>query len=712
MSEAGPTLNLFWFLLGLFVVAAFAWTRPLTLTDFENRRLARNMSAHVFFTLLYVVLYVVLVIAFQSGGKAFWALVESVNVLSVFKYVLHKSDNSSSFGPLLALAAIGWFQSLQVLREVERTCLVYTYSARYMFSDVKDLTEHFQNCAFDPSQEERSRNLKVLERLNVFLTDSNTAQIDAKMVTDWRKVETLLRHLDAWTAHGKLVLNDAERTQLEDVATAHHRKTELAISIIRMLDQMASGRGDQEIVEEVTDLLARARSGRDRQLDAVEARIESALEAAKAPNAQQPIYLSNQQAMTFVARIQGYFEEEYRILLRQVSELAAKSIVHSGDLATDRLRTVKGAGFKGLGRILPISFNRILWTFFAVLAASFVMFVARQWLTSGWAAGSEKLEMQRTLMMAGSISLTMALAAIVGAAVASTRQFAQAPSVPWRAYVSAGLIAVMLFFITHSVRIMLMKAMDRQSAVAAGQLFPPQPQTAPAATVAGAKGAVHTFVQTPSLPANAPAGAGAASGATSTRSGPLVRQQSLMQSAPWALVPFVMTLSLCLLARMSGWPLLGPSLKPGAAARPGSAPAASPDPAGGIEPMTHTQDRRWTAVLERCADGFALGLAMIGAIVVVLKIMFPLLGGLFPGAGIQLPPRMLEAMQQTWLPPSIVILQFSIGFFIGALIVRDLRRAAHARVVLIPADAPRSNAASSVGVPAGRLPVPLPTPAT
>lgn len=73
-----------------------------------------------------------------------------------------------------------------------------------------------------------------------------------------------------------------------------------------------------------------------------------------------------------------------------------------------------------------------------------------------------------------------------------------------------------------------------------------------------------------------------------------------------------------------------------------------------------------------------------------------------------MPPRMAQAMATQWLPWSMVAMQFAIGFFIGALILRDVRRAGHSRVVLTPVtplpplSLPRS---------AGRLPMPVPTPA-
>lgn len=675
MLEATQPFSPFWFSLGLLLVSAFAWTRPLTLTDFENRKLARNVSAQVFFTLLYIVLYIVLVAAFKAGGRLFGGVVSDAGWLGhVNTYVQTKSTQPASFAPLLALTTIGWFQSLPVLREVERTCLVYTYSARYMFSDVHELTEHLQNCAFKPTDAERASNRGVLERLNVILTDTNTARIDLPVVTHWRKVESLLRHLRAWTTAGKLVLTAQERRELDDAFTAHERKTALAFNIIRILDHLSRGRGGAEKLDEMSDLLARAKSGSAETRDAVAARIESVLEEddGSASPSPQPIYLSSKQLSRFLGQVQSYFEEEYRILLRQVAELTAKCIVHSGDRAAERLREIKQAGFAGLGRVLPISFNRILWMFFAVLGASFLLFVARQWVSSA-SSGAERVDMQRTMMMAGFIALTTAFAAIVGAAVGSTRSLVQGRRTPWRAYLGAGLIAVTLFFITHGTRMMLTGGIER----------PPVP-------------AITTITATtPETTAAAPSAA--------TRMTPWVRPPSLLQSAPWAIVPFVVTLSICLLARLPGWPLI--SATQGAS---GKAPAPAASAASGDRGQP-VPKRQAAAVLrnlgERTMDGLALGLAMVAAVAVVLKIAFPLASWLFPSSGIQLSQRMVEAMAQSFLPPSIALLQFAIGFFIGALILRDVRRAGHSRMVQTPA--PR---APKVTLPraAAQLPIPFP----
>ena len=198
-----------------------------------------------------------------------------------------------------------------------------------------------------PTEAERAKNRKVLERLQVFLTDKNTETIELKVVGDWRKVETLLRHLDQWTAERRGVLNEQELAQLADARIAHERKTQLAANIIRMLDHVASGKGPAETLSEVSDLLSSASHGDRPRVEAVEATVSGLLEGGA--DATAPVFLSSTQFRGFLQQIQHYFEEEYRILSRQVAELAAKTIVHSGDSAPVGSRQSRRPASRGSG---------------------------------------------------------------------------------------------------------------------------------------------------------------------------------------------------------------------------------------------------------------------------------------------------------------------------------------------------------------------------
>ena len=84
-----------------------------------------------------------------------------------------------------------------------------------------------------------------------------------------------------------------------------------------------------------------------------------------------PVRLSSTELQAFLSQIDGYFQVEYQILLRQAAELTALSIIYAGDLAPERLREMKELGFQGLGRIEPVSFDRILWLFISITVGGF-----------------------------------------------------------------------------------------------------------------------------------------------------------------------------------------------------------------------------------------------------------------------------------------------------------------------------------------------------
>ena len=90
------------------------------------------------------------------------------------------------------------------------------------------------------------------------------------------------------------------------------------------------------------------------------------------------------------------------------------------------------------------------------------------------------------------------------------------------------------------------------------------------------------------------------------------------------------------------------------------------------------------------------------------KVVFPLAEAIVPASGIRLPARLAATMATQWLPWSMVGMQFATGFFIGALMLREVRRAGHSRVVLTPVKPLEPLALPRA---AGRLPVPVPGPA-
>ncbi len=651
-----------WFTFGLALVILFALTRPLTVKDFENRRLPVNAVAQVGFTLFYCLAFVVLVLMVHYARPLLSSFFAAVGAIDFATRTLQpKSDSTGAFAPLFAMSILGWSQSLSLLREVERTILVYVYSARYQHKDVVALGYHFLNCPLNPPPGERAKNRQVLERLNVVLTDSDTSKLDLRVIGDWRKVETLLRHLKTWRAEGKLSLTPDEVLLLDKVETAHERKTALALNIVRMLDHLAKGGGPNATFQQVTNLLEATQKGDREALARAEVMAAEALATQSPPTmpdadpaaaaipeagAQPELRMTSVQLKQFLGQIESYFLQEYRILLAQTGDLAAKGIIHAGDCAESRLEQMKLVGFEGLGQLLPIRFDRILMVFLVAFGISLGLFAFRATVMH-WSGERAPMPAQQSIMMFATISLTIALATIIGAFVGSTRELAQAQRTPWGSYALAGLFAVSLFLLVHAARVSLGGPSVQAQTTQASQVTSP-PATGAAAPVTSPKAAALNSIGSTSQAPPAIAEPG-------TRQSPLVRPPSLHRTLPWAIIPFMMTVAICFFARLERWP-------------------------GAGQPANRS--------VERALDGVALGLVMVAAVVVVNRAVFPILEA-YPSLGIARPPHFAAAWKTSWLPLQMVLTQFGTGFLIGALVLRDVRRAAHARVVIAAPTQPK-----------------------
>ncbi|MBX9925721.1 MAG: hypothetical protein K2Y05_05135, partial [Hyphomicrobiaceae bacterium] len=679
LSTFGPSpfasISPAWFTFGLVLVIAFAWTRPMTVRDFENRRLPVNAIAQVGFTLVYCLAYLTLVLMVHYARPLLSGFFMAVGAIEFATRTMQpRADAAGGFAPLFSLTILCWFQSLSLLREVERTILVYVYSARYRHNDVMTLGRHFVECPHNPTSQERAKNRQVLEDLNVVLTDSDTRKLDLRVIGDWRKVETLLRHLRTWRAEGKLSLTPDELVILDKVETAHERKTALALNIVRMLDHLARGGGTNATFQQVTDLLAAAKGKDPDGIAAAEARLlaetrvlaetrrlaeagslaetpapETARQlvqpAADATSAAQPeLRLSSAQLKQFLAQIETYFLEEYRILLTQVGDLAAKGIVHAADQAGPRLESMKQVGFEGLGELLPMRFDRTMLVFLATFGASLALFLFRTTLGQ-WTGERNPVPAQVNVMMLATVSLTIALATITGAFVGSTRELAQAPRTPWACYVLAGLFAVAMFLVVHTARVSLGGPAVASSAVS-------QSPSASRATVA-APSASSSDTNSSSPAATSQPGLGQ-NNVAHTRSPPFVRPPTFRQSLPWAVLPFMLTLGICLLARVRHWPI----------------PRLSNN-----------------AVAERLLDGAALGVILVVTIIVMHRAVYPMIEA-NPALEMSRPAHIAAAWRQSMLPFVPLAMMFGLGFAIGAMVLRDVRRAAHSRIVIGPISQP------------------------
>ena len=110
-------------------------------------------------------------------------------------------------------------------------------------------------------------------------------------------------------------------------------------------------------------------------------------------------------------------------------------------------------------------------------------------------------------------------------------------------------------------------------------------------------------------------------------------------SAPWCTLPFFTTLGICWLARLKSWQPLG------------------------------VLGENGTPLLQRAFDGVVVGLLMLPAFSIAISALVM--------SGTPLPPVLRDRFD----PPVMAILAI-LGFIVGATVVRDVRTAAHTRVVL------------------------------
>jgi hypothetical protein len=572
------------------VVAVWAIARPTTVRDSDSRPLPPNLTARFIIVVMYALAYLGLVAAFVFGKGAVMAIVNAApaQVETAFK----SFENQS---PLLALMAMGGLLSLAPCRDTERAFIIWVHSVGHLHGDVNALVAHFQTCAFVPSDAEHQGNLDDLARHKIYLT-GDPRHIDLPSVHAWRKVTAMLRRLREWNKdQRRRILTSAQMEQLQNLEKAHTRKMRLAAQILRLLNHVSAGKGTAEVLKQLVSLLADVSQDDRESVAGIEADLKGLLPEAESSE-KSPLRLSSSELEAFLAQIDGYFQVEYQILLRQVAELTALSIVHAGDLAPERLREMKKAGFQGLGRIEPVNFDRILWLFITISVGGFVILYLLRYPQLKEMKGA----VPRGLLTGIAVfSFTMALAALVGAAFGSNKKYVRATHTPWGVYFLAGLIAVVLFEATHAVRLMLTPSSD--IGLQPGQTLP------------------------------------------------------LSHQAPWAAIPFVLTVGICRLARMRSW----------------------------LTPRRLLPTPQAQAIWERFWDGTALAILMFVAYFgsIMLHDVF----------GIPLPQSLEEKPFNVQILFPVVLF----GFLIGSVAVRDARYAGFASIVERPKEDESSTEARS-----------------
>jgi hypothetical protein len=545
--------------------------------------------------------YVAITMAFHFFG----ALIKDINFGPI--QIFRPLENSAPFMAVVAISTLYW---LAPFRMVEQHFLSWLHSRRQMRGDLRMLTQHLEDCALVPTAEERRRNNETLASFQVYVTDGDSKTINLGSVATWRKTASLLRYVREWETDQSRILSDDELKVLAELERAHSRKTRLATEIIRVLEHLPEG-GDTTKAKAVSEILARAAHEDRSGVSALEEKAQARLERTGPPS-DGALRLSAVELAEHLKQIEGYFLVEYRVMLEQTAELAAKAILRTGDKAAERLEELKAAGFQGLGTVRPLSAHRIVWFLTSIAASGFLLYY---WFWIGEAVDRaskagvtpDRIPELRRAMLIGIAGFVvgMALASLVGAFFGSSRSNVRAREASWGTYALASSIAVFVFLVLQLILETVKTSLD---ATLAAQIMYP---TGPA--------------------------------------------QLLKVYAPWSVLPFLAAAGICWMARQRPWlAWIGNPL--------GQKPAAA---------------------LERVVDGLVVGLLMIMGFALALGLM-----DLFdqPPSPILKPGFDREVVQNL----------FVLGFFIGALVVRDVRAAAHAQLVAL--EQPKSE--DAVGVPA------------
>lgn len=414
-------------LLLLSIMFWWAMMRPSMIRDFENRRLPPNPTARFIFAMLWLLAYVALVVGFNNFSEAAGKIGAGVPLAN------HLIENFKGQAPLLAAFTMGGLLQLSFVRDIERSTLIWLHSQRHLHGDIKQLSSHLQRSVFVSSEEEKAKNFESVRRFGVFVLDNATHSVTSPVtLASWRKVSTLLRLLHEWNVDERRVLNPDEMKILAEAETTHERKTQLALTIVRMIEQASQRGAATETLGELLGMLADTSHIDRSRVAEVEARARALIGGDASPAMDRPLRLSSDELRRHVAQIEGYFRVEYDLLVEQTSLLAAKSIILSGDKAPERFEQLKVVGFTGLGHIEPINFDRILSLFVFVAGSGFlVLFIGN----IGNTGGTPPLD------RLARFSLVMATAALVGAIVGSNRRYQRRRMTPWGVYFTAGLVA-------------------------------------------------------------------------------------------------------------------------------------------------------------------------------------------------------------------------------------------------------------------------------
>lgn len=428
------------FLFGLVVIFVWGYLWSSSMRDEEKQPLPPSFAANTFFALSHCVVYLCLVLIGFLAPEFIRDL--RLPGLSEIPEQFLKQI------PLVAIILMGAMLSVPQIKEVAQRYAILLHSAQYRKNDEIVLQRHLRTCGFVPSKQEIAQNIDYIRQFDVYITDRDHTALHLDAVDSWRKVSSLLRLLKGESSSEKSIFSATEREEIARLDEAHRRKTRLAMNIVRLIEHMgASSDFDQKltrIAAQLGDVSHQDRGG-VQSAEELAREIATGFDIHTPIEQNRPLRLSMKQMNEYLSHVERYFLTEYQLILQDVSRLAARFIVHAGDLAPERLEEIKLAGFRGLGHIQRVSFDGVIWVLLSSFAIAF----------GGLTLLFTILQRPVNTVLVSSIALTVAIAALTGAVWGSRRSLAERRTTPWSSYLAAGLLAVLGFTFVHSTRFVL-----------------------------------------------------------------------------------------------------------------------------------------------------------------------------------------------------------------------------------------------------------------
>src|SRR5580704_193109 len=293
-----------WLVAFTLAIALFALLRPSMVRDYDNQPLPYNPTARVIFVILYVLMYAALAVALYVSGQTV------ARFLELLPYVKSLADQVTVGAPVVAFVTLGALWQIPFIKELERAFLITLHSTRHLHNDIQLLSQRLAGGVFDPPAAERTLNLNLLKKYGVFVKDDDPGPVDIITINNWRKVSSLLRLLRVWNEDRASILNTEDRRLLDKIQTAHDRKTQLAMTIIRMTRQAPNGTETSKLLVDLMQRLSGSVPINRGDLSEVEARAKSILGDGGQGGTLPPVRLTPEEFRACLNEIIGYFEIE------------------------------------------------------------------------------------------------------------------------------------------------------------------------------------------------------------------------------------------------------------------------------------------------------------------------------------------------------------------------------------------------------------------